>query len=192
MKCIQMKIYRSFSDHAAPGISHGCFPESSGQHPQKNNGGSHFFCIKARDHAFFYLCTIQIQIMFLPPCFCTKCLKDLFHTEYICDPRTASQYADPRIKKCCCHHGKRSVFGALDPDTSVEGASPCYVNLIQSVHSQRASCIYYMPGRSFCDFRYTIKKPDLNFLFKSDFRVSSILYSIVKNSQKIRELLHIL
>ena len=81
----------------------------------------------------------------------TKCTEDFFHAEYICDFRTVSEYTDPRIKKCRRHHWKGSVFGALDTDGSMEGCSPCYVNFIQSVHSQRASYFYYMSKTFFCD-----------------------------------------
>ena len=109
-QCHQMKIYWPFSDHTASRITDPTTVVPAQHRCQQNHRRAHSSCICSRDLYSVCLCAVQIQVMSLPPGNSSQIFQDLFHAEYIRNPRTSPQNTQPFVHQRCCHHGKRRIF----------------------------------------------------------------------------------
>ena len=139
-----MKIHRPLPDHTAARITNFCPPVSGKERSQKNDRTAHPAAVCFRYMASVRMGTIQIQIMIFPPCFCPQRTKNFFHIKNIRNSRTGFQYTDATMKKCSRHQRQHRIFRTLNGYISMKTVSPDYVNFIQTFHSLRDSCCYYM------------------------------------------------
>ena len=94
-----MKIYRTFSDHAAARITDHTSLVSAEKCSQQNHRTTHSSCIFRGNFHSTDFAAVKIQIMALPPGNDSQNVKDFFHITDIKNTRTASQNTDFPLKQ---------------------------------------------------------------------------------------------